>query len=744
MFACAILSSCADNQGGSNSGNPEMTASATTQRMAEELRAIAENPENTEMWFLNDEKAAKLEAELPHLSDNPGRWIGTVAQAAIQWLNAGDYERSIELMDSLFANIEANKAHLEPEALNKLKEIQAIAFLRKGEIENCLQNHNAFSCLLPIQKSGQHELRTGSESASVLYKSMLESVPDDMQSRWLYNVAQMTLGNYPGNLPPSLLIDPRVFESEAELPRFTDVAGELGVAVNAISGSVVLDDFNGDHYLDLMVSSYGLKDQLRYFESDGNGGYADKTADAGLTGLWSGLNMIQADYDNDGLTDVLVLRGAWLGNEGMHPNSLLKNEGGGHFRDVTREAGLYSLFPTQTASWGDYNNDGWIDLFVGNETTDSLESPCQMYVNNGDGTFTDKATDLGLDIRGFVKGCSWGDVNRDGWPDLYVSNMIGANYLMMNSGNGGRFTDVSEQAGVQHPLFSFPCWFFDFDQDGWQDIFVSGFNPGDFETAAGEVAKDYLGLPNQAEKPRLYRNRGDGTFDEISRQARIDKALYTMGCNFGDLNNDGYLDFYAATGTPDFRALIPNRMFLNDGGIEFKDVTSAGGFGHLQKGHGVAFGDVDADGDQDVYTVLGGSYAGDRYMNALYLNPGAGNHWISLKLVGSSSNRSAIGAAVRTVIEDSDGNEKVFHQRVSSGGSFGANPLRIEQGLGANVRIDRIEIDWPGENKPQIFTAIAIDHHYVITQDEPTAERLELNSIQFKNPNPGNHEHDHQ
>jgi tetratricopeptide (TPR) repeat protein len=704
---------------------------ASTKAMAEELRAIAQDPTNEDMWYLNAKKAKKYEAQRPQLQNQPGPWIITTFQAAFQWLNAGNYDRSISLMNSLFEYLKKNNIDLPAPQFSTLKEIHAIAYMRKGEIENCLENHNAYSCLLPISGPGQHENRSGSTDAISIYEELLKNDPNNLQNKWLYNIAQMTLGNYPDKVAADKRIDPKVFKSEATLEKFMDVAMDLGVAVNDISGSVILEDFNNDHYLDIMVSSYGLEDQLKYFENDKKGGFSDKTNEAGLLGLWSGLNMVQADYNNDGLIDVLVLRGGWMGGEGLHPNSLLKNEGNGKFRDVTKEVGVYSKYPTQTASWGDYNNDGHIDLFIANESTRSVTAFCELFHNNGDGTFTEKAAALGLNKQGFYKGCSWGDVNQDGWPDLYLSNIVGSNVLMLNDGKGTSFTDIAGQSNTTEPNNSFPCWFFDYNQDGLEDIFVSGFDVQQFESAAGEVAKDYLGIKTQAEKPRLYRNNGNNTFTDVSAVAKVDKVLYTMGCNVGDLNNDGYPDFYAATGTPDFRALIPNRMFLNDGGKEFKDVTTAGGFGHLQKGHGVAFGDLDSDGDQDVYAVLGGSYQGDNFMNALFQNPGTDGHFLTLKLEGTTANKAAIGALVKTVVETGKG-EKAFYQRVRSGGSFGANTLRIEQGVGAATAIKQVEVFWPGNSEAEVFQGFDIDGFYMLKEGGGQAIKVDVKAVSFK------------
>ena len=138
-----------------------------------------------------------------------------------------------------------------------------------------------------------------------------------------------------------------------------------------------MDDFDGDGYLDIVASSYGLRDQLRYFRNNGDGSFSDKTLEAGLEGIVSGLQIVHTDYNNDGFPDVLVLRGAWL-TEG-HPNSLLRNNGDGTFADVTDEAGLSDAYPTQAAAWGDYDNDGWVDLYIGNESPGQRRNPSQLF-----------------------------------------------------------------------------------------------------------------------------------------------------------------------------------------------------------------------------------------------------------------------------------------------------------------------------------------------------------------------------
>ena len=297
----------------------------------------------------------------------------------------------------------------------------------------------------------------------------------------------------------------------------------------------------------------------------------ERTEEAGFTGLYGGLNMIHADYDNDGDLDILVLRGAWLGDAGRHPNSLLRNDGTGRFRDVTLLAGLGDEhFPTQTAAWSDYDNDGDLDLFIGNESY-----PCQLFENRGDGTFRDVATKAGVTNDGMAKGCVWGDFDDDGDPDLYVSNLGSENRLYRNDGRG-RFTDVAGELGVTGPIESFPCWFWDYNNDGSLDLFVAAYwiDMQDF-------VADYLGLPHRAEVDRLYQGDGRGGFQSVGAELGIDRVTLAMGSNFGDLDNDGFLDFYLGTGYPEYEGLMPNRMYHNRAGERFTEITTAGGFGHL-------------------------------------------------------------------------------------------------------------------------------------------------------------------
>jgi hypothetical protein len=323
-----------------------------------------------------------------------------------------------------------------------------------------------------------------------------------------------------------------------------------------------------------------------------------------------------------------------------------------------------------------------------------------------------------------VKGAVWGDYDNDGLPDLYVSNLGAPNQLFHNLGpqNGRpRFEDVTTRAGVAEPNVSFTTWFFDYDNDGWQDIFVTGY-----QAALPDVVREVLGDKANAkgERPRLYHNNRDGTFTDMSREMGIDQLLLTMGANFGDLDNDGWLDFYLGTGLPSLKALVPNRMFRNDAGKAFQDVTTSGGFGHLQKGHAVAFGDTTGDGQQDVFEVMGGAIQSDKFWSVLYRNPGHDNHWLKLRLTGVKANRFAVGARIKVVVATPAGPREI-HRVVTSGGSFGASSLRPHVGLGKAESVELIEIRWPGSNLVQQFRGpIAADTTYEITEGRAEMKRF--------------------
>jgi len=666
--------------------NPEINLYANKKRLA---------------WLQNQTFDDHISAALQHQS-----------VIANEMLNAGYTQQSIDQYNDVLYTIDSLKINPPESFMTAIQDLLAITHFRHGEETNCLDGHNAESCIVPIRGAGIHRNKNNAEIAINIYKSLLEKNPKDYVYRWLINLAYMVKGDYPDKVPHRWLIPQLIPSDSITFPEFTEIAESAGLDHISLAGGSIADDFDGDGLIDIMVSSWGLDNQLHYFKNMGNRGFEDRTESANLIGITGGLNMVHGDYDNDGWVDVFVLRGGWFGEDGNHPNSLLKNNSDGTFTDVTISASIYSEHPTQTASWGDFNNDGWLDLFIGNENTGGSNHISELYQNNGDGTFSDVAQAHNINAIGFIKAVIWGDINNDGFLDLYISRLGEPNLLFQNSGpeNNYHFKEISKKSGVTEPLNSFPAWFWDFNNDGWEDIWVSGY-----DNSSGHVAMDYLGLKHDGESPRLYQNNKDGTFTDVTKKANLDHPLLTMGSNFGDLNNDGFLDFYAGTGDPDYRSMQPNRMFLNKRGESFDDVTFHGRFGHLQKGHGVSYADFDRDGDLDVHAVLGGAYEGSVYQNVLFENPGGWkNRWVGLSLQGMDTNRLALGARIKIVLESGF----VVHRTVSSGGSFGGNPLDQMIGLGKDGKIKTINIFWPGSQTTQTFSGIDSDGWYRVIENE--------------------------
>jgi hypothetical protein len=709
---------------------PHQVETPGSPTMANRLAVIADT---ADMVGLEQAAGMVFGTNQPHLIPVLRRMVGETndpvenfavrVRLAAQLLQAGFSKEALHELDQLgplLAALPASRVPPEQKALEaaRLDAAIGLAALRMGEQENCLLNHRATSCIFPIDRSATHTLQAGARRAIDAFTRRLKAEPQNLATRWLLNIAFMTVGEYPEKVPKQWLIPPDVFRSEYDIKPFPDIAMHTGVDTIGLAGGSIIEDFDGDGLQDIVASSWGLRDQLRFFKNDGQGRFVDRTGEAGLIGQLGGININHADYNNDGRPDIYVIRGGWLREAGLHPDSLLRNNGDGTFEDVTEAAGLFSLHPTHSAAWGDYDNDGWLDLFVGHEDWGLNAHPVQLFHNNRDGTFTDRAAAFGFGVLGVVKGTAWGDYDNDGWIDLYVSRFGKPNVLYRNE-RGVRFADVTQAAGVAEPMNSFPTWFFDFDNDGWLDLFVGGFD----EAGADAVAALYLGAKRPGGTPRLYRNRRNGTFEDVTIAAKLDRVLLAMGANYGDLDNDGFLDIYLGTGAPDLNTLAPNRMFRNDGGRVFQDVTTSGGFGHLQKGHGISFGDLDNDGDQDLYEVIGGWFTGDTYQNVLFGNPGHGNRWITLALEGVRSNRMAIGARVKIQVATPSGT-RFIHQVVSSGGSFGDSSLQLETGLGDATAIEAIEVTWPATSETQTFRNVPLDQFVAIREGDPTVTPL--------------------
>ena len=651
-------------------------------------------------------------------------------------LEKGDEQQAIALLENLLIKIPSRDTREQVIVWKQL----AMANLRLGERMNCVKDHSGESCIFPIAGGGVHADKTGSEKAIEIYERLLKTDTTDLESRWLLNIAYMTVGGYPEKVPGAFLIRGLDADTTLIVKPFIDAAVKIGLNTKNQAGGSIVDDFNNDGYLDIVSSSWRLGEGMHYCRNNTNGSFTDVSDASGLSALTGGLNMMQTDYNNDGLKDIFVLRGAWKRRFGREPNSLLRNNGDGSFTDVTKESGLLSFHPTQTATWNDFNRDGWLDVFIGNESMPDDQHPCELYINNKNGSFTEVAAKSGCGVLAYVKGVTSGDYDNDGLPDIFLSTMNGDKILLKNEGvvNAGiRFKDVTQQAGfAANKTRTFPTWFWDFDNDGWLDVLVCGYQFD--KSLAWYAAAEALGKPgDNSGQVFLYRNNHNGSFEEVSKKLGLNKIAFAMGSNFGDIDNDGYSDIYLGTGNPLYQSLVPNKMFKNMAGRKFIDVTTSARVGNLQKGHGVSFADLDNDGDEDIYIEMGGAYVGDAYQNSLYINPGQNdNHWINISLEGTTCNRAAIGAKIKVTFKD-NGVVRSVYRDVNSGGSFGSNPLTQHIGIGHASTVQSVEIKWPVSNAVQVFTNINPGENIKIKEGNNTVSKLQLVKTDFTVRKPG-------
>jgi FG-GAP-like repeat/ASPIC and UnbV len=662
---------------------------------------------------------ARLEPNLQSArqSGDPTKIFDGLLLRAMLLNSEGEPKRAYETLEEVRSLLKKNES-LDKYGRYSVMYFQGVTALRRGENENCIECRGESSCIIPISAAAVHTNPTGSRLAIQHFTEFLEQFPGDLEVRWLLNLAHMTLGEYPEKVNPKYLISlDRFTHSEFDIGKFRDIGHVLGVNRFNQAGGAIMDDFDGDGYLDLMLTSFDPTIPMAYYHNSRNGTFEDRTEQAGLTDQLGGLVCYQTDYNNDGLLDVFVARGAWL-PIGIRP-SLLRNDGGGKFTDVTKEAGMLEPVNSNSACWADFDNDGWLDVFIGCE-----RQPHLLYHNRKDGTFEEVAAKTGLQANSrskYCKGATCVDFDNDGYPDLFLNNLAGVGELYRNN-RDGTFKNVSSQMGIDGPYHGFSCWAWDYDNDGWQDIFATCY-----DRTVDDVVRGLVGQPHAQSSNRLFRNLGGTGFENKTKEAGLDLVLASMGSNYADFDNDGFMDMYMGTGEPSFAMLIPNRMFKNVAGSRFSEITGSSGTGHLQKGHGVACGDWDRDGDIDLFVETGGAVNGDRFHDVLFQNPGQGNHWLTVKLVGKKTNRAAIGARIKVVT--SDAKPMTIHRHVSSGSSFGANPLQQTIGLAQSKHVAVLEIHWPTSGTTQVFRDIPADQAIEVTEFADSFRRLDWKAV---------------
>ena len=636
--------------------------------------------------------------------------------AFVSYLHAwrGDTDEAIAFRETAYKLAQKSA----PERVPLLEEAVGIAYLHRAGTTL----YDQFIFPQPTNKSllGPQQ-KADLEKAATYFTRLLARSPDNLGFKWLLNLTYILSGDYPAGVPAKYLIPPELLATHGSADaaiRFTDVAHAAGLVRRGMAGGLIVEDFDNDGFYDAVISSQDDCAPLAYFHNNGDGTFTDRAVQAGLSNQTGGLNIIQTDFNNDGCKDILVLRGGW---EFVRRKSLLRNNCDGTFTDVTRQSGLLDpARSTQTAVWTDIDNDGKLDLVAGNEN-----APLQLFLNKGDGTFADIAEAAGVKITGFVKAVVAGDYDNDGYPDIYVSTFRGQHYLFHNN-HDRTFTDVTRQAGVELQGPTFGAWFFDYDNDGWPDLFVGGYY-----SSLEDIASGYLGRPQEGESLHLYKNLGNGKFREVTAETGLNRVFLPMGLNFGDYDNDGYPDFYLGTGSPSFTALFPNVLFHNDAGKRFTDVTASSGTGILPKGHGIAFADMDNDGDEDLVVVMGGAVPGDGHNTRLFENPGNGNDWISVHLTGVKSNRAAVGARIRVTVQNGAQPARDIYKTVGSGGSFGAAPYEQHIGLGPSAKILALEVWWPASGTRQSFSGVEKNQFVEIREFDKTIATVQRRAIRL-------------
>ena len=532
--------------------------------------------------------------------------------------------------------------------------------------------------------------------------------------------------------------------------------------------------------------------------------FVDVAREAGLNvqNVWGGVKhkkyIVEAkgsglaffDYDQDGWLDIYLTNGDRLPGEEPYPDGkaptqhLFKNNRDGTFTDVTEQSGLGRTGWGTGVSVGDYDNDGWDDLFC------CYWGHNILWHNNGNGTFTDVTKQVGLfeERARWGSGCTWVDYDRDGFLDLFVCNYLeldlqkvpvpgqtgfcqwkglpvmcgprglpaGMNILYHNNGNG-TFTNVSQKAGILKPgpRYSITAVAYDFDNDGWPDIYVAvdsapsilfhNKHDGTFEDIAvmagcayNEDGQEQAGMgigvgdydcdgwldifkTNFSDDTNdLYHNNGDGTFSDATFTAGlgVNTQYVCWGAGFMDYDNDGWTDIFHVTGHVypeiedahmDIRFKSQRLVYRNLGKGKFKDVSADLGPGVTERfsSRGCAFGDYDNDGDIDVLVLNMNDYP------SLLRNDGGNkNHWINIKLLGTKCNRTAIGARVRVVT----GKHAQIDEVHSGTSVMSQSDLRLHFGLGDAPRVDLIEVKWPTTQKVEQFPNVEANQFLTIKE----------------------------
>jgi hypothetical protein len=608
----------------------------------------------------------------------------------------------------------------------------AASYMRLAEAVNCLQslrgqeNHAhmdmpaGMACILPVTVFQRKT--EGSLAAARTFERLLDRYdPQNRLYQWLLNFSYMTINRFPEGVPAKYRINTPFIDAfygtgkkraEAEYAdlNFVDEAKELGVDMFSPGRGVAVEDFDGDGYLDIVAG--GTYGPIRFYHNDHGRRFVEVTRQVGLENVGQIFAITPADYDNDGWVDLFI------GRPFTH-YLLFHNNGDGTFTDVTQQSGL--LDPKQAAqiavtwipSWADVNNDGKLDLFLaqwafkmpflsGVMAKPRMDS---VLLINENGRFVDRTREYGLGalVKDYYYiGSTFGDYDNDGYPDLFLSSPLRKSSVLLHNVRGKRFeiTDLVNRAAS-----GFAAAFLDINHDGRLDIFQAGF--GDAKSAVEQsVFGENTGVFQSGHSAILLQTP-DGQFEE--HEEGFDMPMSTMGSSFGDLNNDGCYDFYLGTGDPEGWFVLPHLMYMGRTNgttctLEMRNVSMLQGFGTVQKGHGIVFADFDDDGRQDIFSALGGMWPGDAWPSQLFMNKSRiQNTWTKIRLRGRRTNRFGLGARIKVVAENAKDQEIVRYYSMDNKTGFGSGPFVAQIGLMDAIRIKRTEVFWPATHCTQPY-----------------------------------------
>ena len=572
---------------------------------------------------------------------------------------------------------------------------EATGHLRLAAADPALRSDALHEAGVALYFSGSY-----AEAAQASSDALAADSENSRARYWLWLAAQKLAG-YPPEIPRAHHMEMKTGWAKATV-EYEDIAERAGLDKTSGGRGIAVFDYDNDGRLDVAIACAHGGTSL--YRNNGDGTFSDVSVASGLYDGTNGFGMAAGDYNNSGYPSLAIVRMGFYG--GMI--ELWRNNGDGTFADVSVESGVSAWAPSFTCSWVDYDCDGNLDLFVCTNLGGLFDRKVQhkLYHNNGDGTFTDLAQVAGILAPWGAIGHSWGDYDNDGFPDLFISNVIGRPQLFHNNGDG-TFTDVTAQARLDVPVLAFNAQWCDIDNDGWLDIIQYTWSVHEDSIHSMRTG----GTPRYGHPTRVFRNNRDGTFSVVSAELGLTECWGSMSGNAADINNDGYLDIVLGNGGPLVDRNEPMVILENDG-QRFRNVTYSAGLPLMGKGHGINCADLFGDGRLIILCATGGAYPGDLMTTSAFAPLRRPGNYLAVLLTGTKSNRGAVGARLKLV---AGGREQ--HRVINGGSNFGCLPAQQHFGLGNLDKVESLDIWWPSGGREH-FEGLPVNTRVRITEGE--------------------------